>query len=100
MYAIHPLAVWHEGGFSNTWKMDRDSITGEEDDDDNDEGGRTTWCCDLMEHRSWLLVNINITITDVEVYCEFKALNLKSVKDPGILMEPAKKQRKNIIWFL
>lgn len=38
MYALHPLAVWHEGGFSNTWDMDRDSITGE-DDDDNDEGG-------------------------------------------------------------
>src|SRR5210317_2034105 len=36
MYAIHPLTVWHEGGFSNTWKRDRDSITGE--DDDNDEG--------------------------------------------------------------
>ena len=34
IYAIHPLAVWHEGGFSNTWKMDRDSITGEEEDDD------------------------------------------------------------------
>jgi hypothetical protein len=34
MYAIHPLAVWHEGGFSNTWKIDRESITGEEEDDD------------------------------------------------------------------
>jgi len=34
MYAIHPLAVWHEGGFSNTWKMDRESITGEEEDDE------------------------------------------------------------------
>ena len=41
MYAIHPLAVWHEGGFSNTWKMDRESITGEEEDDDESgsEGG-------------------------------------------------------------
>eukprot|EP00984_Skeletonema_dohrnii_P004150 scaffold1442_cov132-Skeletonema_dohrnii-CCMP3373.AAC.2 len=38
MYAIHPLAVWHEGGFSNTWKMDRESITGEEEDDDDGKG--------------------------------------------------------------
>ena len=38
MYAIHPLAVWHEGGFSNTWKMDRDSITGEEEDDEVESG--------------------------------------------------------------
>jgi len=30
IYAIHPLVVWHEGGFSNTWKRDRGSITGEE----------------------------------------------------------------------
>lgn len=37
MYAIHPLAVWHHGGFSNTWKMDRESITGEEEDDDGDD---------------------------------------------------------------
>eukprot|EP00573_Skeletonema_grethae_P012418 CAMPEP_0201701706 /NCGR_PEP_ID=MMETSP0578-20130828/33674_1 /ASSEMBLY_ACC=CAM_ASM_000663 /TAXON_ID=267565 /ORGANISM="Skeletonema grethea, Strain CCMP 1804" /LENGTH=317 /DNA_ID=CAMNT_0048189083 /DNA_START=96 /DNA_END=1049 /DNA_ORIENTATION=- len=37
IYAIHPLAVWHEGGFSNTWKMDRESITGEEEDEG--EGG-------------------------------------------------------------
>jgi len=33
MYAIHPLIVWHEGGFSNTWKKDRGSITGEEVND-------------------------------------------------------------------
>ena len=39
IYAIHPLAVWHEGGYSNTWKMDRESITGEEEDDDDDESG-------------------------------------------------------------
>eukprot|EP00986_Skeletonema_menzelii_P014003 scaffold8751_cov98-Skeletonema_menzelii.AAC.1 len=41
MYAIHPLAVWHEGGFSNTWKMDRDSITGEdeEEEENGNEGG-------------------------------------------------------------
>ncbi len=38
IYAIHPLAIWHEGGFSNTWKMDRGSITGEEEDDDEVEG--------------------------------------------------------------
>mmetsp|Transcript_18292 Transcript_18292/g.27712 ORF Transcript_18292/g.27712 Transcript_18292/m.27712 type:complete len:305 (+) Transcript_18292:153-1067(+) len=36
MYAAHPLIVWHEGGFSNTWKKDRGSITGEEV---NDVGG-------------------------------------------------------------
>jgi len=33
MYAVHPLIVWHEGGFSNTWKKDRGSITGEEGND-------------------------------------------------------------------
>ena len=38
MYAIHPLAIWHDGGFSNTWKTDRGSITGEEKDDDNEDG--------------------------------------------------------------
>ena len=37
MYAIHPLAVWHHGGFSNTWKRDRAAITGEEEDDDGDD---------------------------------------------------------------
>lgn len=37
IYAIHPLAVWHEGGFSNTWKKNRGTITGEEGD--NNVGG-------------------------------------------------------------
>jgi hypothetical protein len=32
IYAIQPLVVWHEGGFSNTWKLERESITGEEVD--------------------------------------------------------------------
>jgi hypothetical protein len=36
VYAINPLAVWHQGGFSNTWKVDRESITGDEEDDDGD----------------------------------------------------------------
>ncbi len=39
IYAIHPLAVWHEGGFSNTWKMDRGTITGEEEEEDDGEEG-------------------------------------------------------------
>lgn len=31
IYAVHPLHVWHEGGFSNTWKKDRGSIVGIEE---------------------------------------------------------------------
>ncbi len=38
IYAIHPLAIWHEGGFSTTWKMDRGPITGEEEDEVEGEG--------------------------------------------------------------
>lgn len=32
IYGVNPLVIWHEGGFSNTWKKDRGSITGEEKD--------------------------------------------------------------------
>ena len=39
IYAIHPLAVWHEGGYSNTWKHDRESITGKEEDGDENRSG-------------------------------------------------------------
>lgn len=30
IYAVNPLAIWHEGGFSNTWMKNRTSITGDE----------------------------------------------------------------------
>lgn len=30
IYAVNPLAFWHEGGFSNTWMKNRASITGNE----------------------------------------------------------------------
>lgn len=30
IYAVNPLAIWHEGGFSNTWMKNRASITGNE----------------------------------------------------------------------
>merc|ERR1711957_116873 len=35
VYAIHPLTVWHEGGFSNTWHRRRGKITGEESGQDS-----------------------------------------------------------------
>ncbi len=30
IYAVNPLVVWHEAGYSNTWGRERESITGEE----------------------------------------------------------------------
>jgi hypothetical protein len=32
IYAVSPLVIWHEGGFSNTWMKNRASITGNENE--------------------------------------------------------------------